>query len=98
DRLELHAGKSESAVAFDGDDWSAGLDGRADRVAHADAHDSPGAAVEPVPGQPHVNHVAGEAERVGSFVDDVGLRVCANHVAYRAQRTVELHRMRICSQ
>src|SRR6185312_9853929 len=97
-RFQLHAGESECAVALDRDDRTTGFDGGGDGVAHADAHDSPGAAVEAVPRQVHVYDVAGEVEGVGALVDDVGLRVRPKHVADRSQRTVELHRVWIWGQ
>src|SRR6202040_3922768 len=46
DRLDLHPGEAERAVAFHGEHRLAGLDRGADREAHADAHDAPGADVE----------------------------------------------------
>src|SRR5687768_3086117 len=45
DRLDLHAGEAEGRVAFDCEDRLAGFDGRSDGVAHADAHNAPGADV-----------------------------------------------------
>src|SRR5260370_27109374 len=50
DRFDLHAAEPEGAVALDRDDGLAGHRGGADRIAHANPHDTPGAAVEPVPG------------------------------------------------
>src|SRR4051794_28089040 len=38
DGLDLHAGEAERAVALDGEHGVAGLDGRRDRLTHADAH------------------------------------------------------------
>ena len=49
DGLQLHAGEPERAVAFDRHDRRAAFDGGGDRIAHADSHDAPGAAVEAVP-------------------------------------------------
>src|SRR5262249_35069567 len=46
DRLDLHAGEAEGRVALDGEHRLAGLDRRADGIAHADTHDAPGADVE----------------------------------------------------
>src|SRR6202158_4675498 len=46
DGLDLHAGETEGAVAFDRQHRLAGLDGRGDGRAHADPHHAPGADVE----------------------------------------------------
>src|SRR5690348_9108882 len=46
DRLHLHAGEAERAVAFDGQHGLTGLDRRRDRKTHADPHHSPGADIQ----------------------------------------------------
>src|SRR5579871_3157172 len=74
DGFDLHAGKAERAVAFDCEHGEAGFDGGRDRLAHADAHDAPGADVEPLAGLVDVDHATREVERVGAFVDEDGVR------------------------
>src|SRR5262252_244308 len=74
DRLDLHAAEAEGAVAFDGEHLTAGLHRGGDGRAHADAHDAPGADVEPLARLVHVDRAAGEVERVGPFVDEDRVR------------------------
>src|SRR6516165_11048661 len=66
DRLDLHAAETKGAVALDRDDGFAGHRGGANRITHADAHNAPRPAVEPVAGQAHIDDVAAEIERVGT--------------------------------
>ena len=75
DRLDLHAGEAEGAVALDRDHRLAGRHRGGDGEAHADAHDSPGADVEALARLVHVDDRAREVERVGAFVDDDRLGV-----------------------
>src|SRR4029450_10653824 len=69
DGLDFHARKAEGRVAFDREHRIAGFDGRRNRIAHADAHDAPRADIDALARLVHVDHAAGEVERVGAFVD-----------------------------
>src|SRR5262249_57801399 len=60
DRLDLHAGEAERAIALDREHRLAGLDRGADGVAHADAHDAPGADVDALARLVHVDDAARE--------------------------------------
>src|SRR5580693_4897967 len=98
DGLDFHARKTESAVAFDREHRLAGLDRRGDGIAHADAHDAPGADVEPLARLVHVDHAAGEIERIGAFIDQDGIRPFLDDGAQRAERAVIIHRRLIVHQ
>ena len=97
DGLDLHAGEAEGAVAFDREHRLAGLDRGGDRIAHADAHDAPGADVEALARLVHVDDAAREIERVGAFVDEDGVRPLLDDGAQHAERAVIVHRRRCCS-
>src|SRR5258707_12319755 len=73
DRLDLHAGEAEGRVALDGQHRLSGLDRGGDGLAHADAHDAPGADVEPLAWLVHVDHAAPQVARVGAFVHQDGV-------------------------
>ena len=98
DRLDLHAGEAERAVAFDRQHRLAGLDGRADAIAHADAHDAPGADVDALARLIHVDDAAREIERVGAFVDQDGVRPLLDDGAQHAERAVIVHRRVVVHQ
>src|SRR6185437_697350 len=93
DRFDLHAAKTKSAVALNGDDRLAGDYSGTDSVAHADAHHAPGARIETVAGLVDVDDVAGKIERVGALVDDIHVRPTGKRIADGAQRTMEVHRI-----
>src|SRR6185437_4332958 len=73
DRLDLHAGEAERAVAFDGQHRLAGLDGGADAIAHTDAHHPPGADVDALARLIDVNNATREIKGVGALVDQDGV-------------------------
>src|SRR5581483_7211194 len=98
DRLDLHAGETECRVAFDRQHLVAGFDGRRDRLAHADAHDAPGADVEPLAGLVDVDHAARQVERVGAFVDQDRLGPLLDDGAQHAERAVIVHRVVVVHQ
>src|SRR6185312_16582223 len=60
DRLDLHAGEAEGRVAFHAQHRLAGLDRGGDGVAHADAHDAPGADVDALARLVDVDDAPGE--------------------------------------
>src|ERR1035441_337224 len=91
DRLHLHAGEAEGAVAFHREHRLAGLDSRGDGIAHADAHDAPGSDVQTLARLIHVDDAAGEIERVGAFVDEDGRRPLLDDSAQHAERAVIIH-------
>ena len=97
DRLDLHAGEAEGGVAFDREHRLAGLDRGGDGIAHADAHDAPGADVEALARLIHVDDAAREIERVGAFVDQDGVGPLLDDGAQHAERAVVVHRRRCCS-
>src|SRR5687767_10721119 len=66
-RRSSDLGEAEGAVALDRDHRLLGRDRRGDAVAHADAHDAPGADVDALPRLVHVDDRAREVERVGAF-------------------------------
>ena len=92
DRLHFHAGETEGAVAFDREHGLAGLHRGRDGIAHADAHDAPGADVQALARLIHVDDAAREIERVGTFVDQDGIRPLHDDGAQGAERAVEVHR------
>src|SRR5260221_391442 len=86
DRLHLHAAEAEGAVAFDREHRLAGFDGRADGLAHADAHYAPGTNVQALARLVHVDNAAREVERVGAFVDEDRIRPLLDDGAQGTQR------------
>src|SRR3989442_16039251 len=92
DGPDLNAAKAEGAVPFDGHDRLAADDGRADGVAHADAHNAPGAAIEAFARHAHVDDVAGDVQRVCPLVDEIDVRFIGEHAFDDAEGTVEIHR------
>src|SRR5215472_4718828 len=62
DRLDLHAGETERAVALDRQYRLAGLDSRGDRIAHTDTHDAPGTDVQTLARLVHIDDAACEVE------------------------------------
>src|SRR2546430_10370372 len=98
DRLDLHAGETKRAVAFDREHGLAGLDRGGDGKAHADAHDAPGSDVEALARLIHVDDAAGEIERVGAFVDQDGVGPLLDDAPERAQGAVIVHRRCIVHQ
>src|SRR6185437_2919466 len=98
DRLDLHAGEAERAVAFDGQHRMAGLDRGGDRLAHADAHHAPGADVEPLARLVHVDHAARQVERVGALVDQDRIGPLLDNGAQHAERAVIVHRVVVVHQ
>src|SRR5260370_1189528 len=82
---------AERGVAFNRKHWFAGLYRGANGEAHADAHDAPGADVEPFARLIHVDDAAREIERVGAFIDQNGIWPLLDDRAQRAQRAVEVH-------
>src|ERR1700739_4568940 len=86
DGFDLHAGETEGAVAFDREYRLCGLGRRADGIAHADAHDAPGADVEPLAWLIHVDEAAREIERVGAFIDENRVRTLLDDGAAHAER------------
>src|SRR5712672_564912 len=74
DGLDLHAGETKSAIAFHREHRFSGLNRCCDGKAHANAHDAPGADVQPLARLIHVDDAAREIERVGAFVDEDGIR------------------------
>src|SRR5262249_45593450 len=98
DGFDLHAGETEGAVAFDREHALAGLDGGADRIAHADAHDPPGAEAEPLARRIHVDDATREIERVGAFIDQNGVRPLLDYRAQHTERAVIIHRRIIIHQ
>src|SRR6185437_16454345 len=95
DRLHLHAGKAERAVALDREHRLAGLDRRGDCEAHADTHYTPGADIEALARLVHVNDAARLVERVGTLVHQDRVRPLLDHVAQHTQRGVVVHWDRI---
>src|SRR5947209_13954197 len=81
-RLHLHSAEAKRAVAFDGEHAVAGLHSRRDGEAHADAHDAPGADIEPFARLVHVGDATREIERVGAFVDQGGIRPLFDDAAH----------------
>src|SRR5262249_35420683 len=98
DRLDLHAGEAERAVALDCEHRLAGLDRGANGVAHADAHHAPGADVDALARLVDVDDAAGEIERVGAFVDQDGVRPLLDDGAQHAERAVVVHRRIVVHQ
>src|ERR1700730_13906034 len=98
DRLDLHAGEAKRAVALDGEHGFAGLDRSRNGIAHADAHHTPGADVEPLARLIHVDDAAGEIERVGAFVDEDGIGPLLDDGPQCTERTVVIHRRSIVHQ
>src|SRR5438132_2359932 len=93
DGFDLHAAEAEGAVTYDGHDRLAADDGRADGVAHADAHHAPGAAIEAFARYAHVDDVAGDVQRVCPLVDEIDVRFIGEHAFDDAEGTVEIHRV-----
>src|SRR6267142_2863609 len=93
DGFDLHAAEAEGAVPFDGHDRLAADDRRADGVAHADAHHSPGPAIKALARHAHVDNVAGDVQRVRPLVDEIDLRVVGEHAFDGTDSTVEIHRV-----
>src|ERR1700694_3462876 len=98
DRLDFHAGETEGAVALDRDHLLAADHRRRDRKAHTDAHDAPGADVQPLARLVHVHDAAREVERVRPLVDEDGIRICLDDVAHDVQRAVEVPRRGVLGQ
>src|SRR5439155_20859305 len=98
DRLDFHAGEAEGAVALDRDHLLLRDHGGGDAVAHADAHDAPGADVDALAGLVHVDDAAREVERVGALVDEHRVRVGLDDVAHHGERAVEIHRRGVLRQ
>jgi len=61
-------------------------------VTHTDTHHSPSPDVEPLARFAHVDYVASEVERIGSFIDDIDIWSRVKHVADSAKRAREVHR------
>src|SRR5579883_2818549 len=98
DGLDLHAGEAEGAVAFDRQHRLSGLDRGADRVAHADAHDAPGADVDALARLVDVDDAAGEVERIGALVDEDRVRPLLDDGAQHAELPVIVHRRVVVHQ
>ncbi|OIQ71774.1 hypothetical protein GALL_466090 [mine drainage metagenome] len=98
DRFDLHAGEPEGRVAFDGEHRLASLDRSGDGIAHADAHDPPGADVDPLARLIHIDDAAREIERVGAFIDQNGVRPLLDDSAQHAERAVIVHRRVVVHQ
>ncbi len=92
DRLHLHAGEAEGAVALDREHRLAGLDGGGDGEAHADAHHAPGADVEALARLIDVDDAAREIERIGAFIDQDDVRPLLDDGTQRPERAMEIHR------
>ncbi len=91
DRLHFHAGEAERAVALEREHRLAGLDRGGDGKSHADAHDAPGADVEPLARLVHVDDTARQIERVGTLVDEDGIRSLLDDAPQGAERAVVVH-------
>src|SRR3954462_10841951 len=98
DRLDLHAGEAKGTVTFDREHAFAGLDCGRDGKAHADPHDPPGADVKTLARLIHVDDAAREIERVGSFIDEDGIRPLLDDGAQGAERAVVVHRRGVLHQ
>jgi len=59
-------------------------------VTHTDTHHSPSPDVEPLARFAHVDYVASEVERIGSFIDDIDIWSRVKHVADSAKRAREV--------
>ncbi len=84
--------KPKARVAFDREHRLAGLDRGRDGIAHADAHDAPGADIDALARLIHVDDAAREVERVGAFVDQHRVRPLLDDRAQHAERAVVVHR------
>src|SRR5229473_390171 len=98
DGLDLHAGETKCAIAFDREHGFSGLNRCCDGKAHADAHDAPGADVQPLARLIHVDDAAREIERFGAFVDEDGIRPRFDDGSQRAECTVVVHRRGVLHQ
>src|SRR5579883_557674 len=98
DRLDLHAGEAERAVALDREHRMAGLDRGGDRLAHADAHHAPGADVQALARLVHVDHAARQVERIGALIDQDRVGPLLDDGAQHAQRAVIVHRVVVVHQ
>src|SRR5262249_17109221 len=85
DGFDLHGRETEGAVAFYREHRLAGFDRGADGIAHADAHDTPSADVEPLARLIHVDDAAREIERVGALIDENGVRALLDDGARHAE-------------
>ena len=74
------------------EDRLAGLDGRRDRLAHADPHHAPGADVEALARLVHVDDGARKIQRIRAFIDNNGIGPFLNDGTQHAQGPVIIHR------
>src|SRR6185369_6210031 len=98
DRLDFHAAETEGAVALDGNYRLAARHRRGDGIAHADAHDAPGAHAQALARLVHVHDAAREIERVGTFVHEVCVGTRLDRIADHVQCALEIHRRRVLVQ
>ena len=76
----------------------AGLDRGRDGKAHADAHDAPGADIEPLARLVHVDDAACQIERVGTFIDEDSVRPLLDDGTQCTECAVKVHRRRVLHQ